>query len=269
MNIVSNPALVDILAASHAVGTLRGGARRRFEALARAHPSVRVAALTWQERLSSLTEIQPAQTPHPAVWKRIEGLLAAERQAQAMAAAAAAKGPAAARPGAGWWSSPAPWRWVGALATVAAVAVGVRGMMDAQGFAREAAALQGQIAQLRQQLAVAPQVRYVAVLVDEQSLATMLVTVDAANRRLVLKRVAAFQEAPDKSLQLWALPPDGRPRSLGVLGRDEVVRLNASDDQVRQVPALAISLEPLGGVPSEGGPTGPVLFKGALIQTAL
>lgn len=35
------------------------------------------------------------------------------------------------------------------------------------------------------------------------------------------------------------------------------------------VPTLAISLEPKGGVPSEPGPTGPVLFKGALIQTML
>jgi anti-sigma-K factor RskA len=38
---------------------------------------------------------------------------------------------------------------------------------------------------------------------------------------------------------------------------------------VKQVPTLAISLEPKGGVPSEGGPTGPVLFKGALIQRML
>jgi anti-sigma-K factor RskA len=38
---------------------------------------------------------------------------------------------------------------------------------------------------------------------------------------------------------------------------------------VREVPALAISLEPKGGVPSAGGPTGPVLFKGALLQTTL
>jgi anti-sigma-K factor RskA len=37
---------------------------------------------------------------------------------------------------------------------------------------------------------------------------------------------------------------------------------------VQQVPALAVSLEPRGGVPSERGPTGPVLFKGALVPTA-
>ena len=35
---------------------------------------------------------------------------------------------------------------------------------------------------------------------------------------------------------------------------------------VNGVPTLAISLEPRGGVPEAGGPTGPVLFKGALIQ---
>ncbi|MFS2056300.1 RNA polymerase subunit sigma-70, partial [Variovorax sp. CT11-76] len=38
---------------------------------------------------------------------------------------------------------------------------------------------------------------------------------------------------------------------------------------VRAVPTLAISLEPKGGVPSEGGPTGPVLFKGALIEKTI
>jgi anti-sigma-K factor RskA len=38
---------------------------------------------------------------------------------------------------------------------------------------------------------------------------------------------------------------------------------------VKQVPTLAISLEPKGGVPSAGGPTGPVLFKGALIQKVI
>jgi anti-sigma-K factor RskA len=65
------------------------------------------------------------------------------------------------------------------------------------------------------------------------------------------------------------LPAAGGPRSLGVLGADPVIRLTASDAQVTQVPALAISLEPKGGVPSERGPTGPVLFKGALIQTVL
>ncbi|MGD7278606.1 anti-sigma factor, partial [Ralstonia pseudosolanacearum] len=35
------------------------------------------------------------------------------------------------------------------------------------------------------------------------------------------------------------------------------------------VPALAVSVEPRGGSPDPNGPTGPVIFKGALIDSAL
>ena len=63
--------------------------------------------------------------------------------------------------------------------------------------------------------------------------------------------------------------PTGEPRSLGVLGEQRIVRLEASEGDVASVPLLAISLEPKGGVPSAGGPTGPVLFKGALIRNGL
>ena len=50
MNITQHPDLLDRLAASYALGTLRGGARRRFETLAREHATVRAAALVWQTR---------------------------------------------------------------------------------------------------------------------------------------------------------------------------------------------------------------------------
>ena len=96
----------------------------------------------------------------------------------------------------------------------------------------------------------------------------MLVTFDPKSKKLTLKRVGEFQESADQSLQLWALPQAGGAKSLGVLGNDAVMRLAASSGDVN-APTLAISLEPKGGVPSAGGPTGPVLFKGALIETAL
>ena len=80
--------------------------------------------------------------------------------------------------------------------------------------------------------------------------------------------VRDFQEPADQSLQLWALPQAGGAKSLGVLGGDPVIKLTALGNDVN-VPTLAISLEPKGGVPSAGGPTGPVLFKGSMIQTAL
>ena len=106
-----------------------------------------------------------------------------------------------------------------------------------------------------------------AVLADDRSSASMLVTFDPKHGTLTLKRLGAFQEGPDKSLQLWALPPSGGPRSLGVLGETPVVKLTAAENQVRDPHTLAVSLEPKGGVPGEGGPTGPVLFKGPMLPT--
>jgi anti-sigma-K factor RskA len=123
------------------------------------------------------------------------------------------------------------------------------------------------VAALQTQLAATPRVEYVAVLVDEKAAASMLMTVDGQRGQLTLKRVGGYREADDRSLQLWALPPGGAPRSLGVLGRDAVLRLPADAQALREVPAVAISLEPLGGVPSERGPTGPVLFSGSVIGT--
>ena len=271
MNVSQNPALIEQLAASYALGTLRGGARRRFEQLARAHAPMRAAALIWQGRLASVAELQPQAAPSPAVWKRIENLVNAEKQAKAVKAARA---PVPVSPG-GWWASLSLWRGLtaaGTMAAVVAVVVGANLSKLNAGLDSQVAGLDGQVKDLTVKLATAsliPQIQYVAVLADDKAAASMLVTFDQKSQKLILKRVGGFQEQPDKSLQLWALPPTGGPKSLGVLGSDAVVRLNAAGSDVRQVPALAISLEPKGGVPSTGGPTGPVLFKGALIETAL
>ncbi|MDO8905143.1 anti-sigma factor domain-containing protein [Hydrogenophaga sp.] len=259
MNIHDHPELLDQLAAAYALGTLRGGARRRFEALAREKAPVRAAALIWQSRVASMNELQTTHTPSPAVWTRINNLVQAERDEASMAAV---RIPTPAPASGGWWRNLTVWRSAsaaGALATVLAVvtAVGLRDDLGAR------------IGELQAQLEATPAIEYVAVLNDEQAGAAMLVTFDPKSGRLTLQRVGGFQEAADKSLQLWALPPTGGPRSLGVLSEERLLQLTAGEADVREVPTLAISLEPKGGVPSETGPTGPVLFKGALIQKML
>jgi len=263
MNLSRHPELLDRLAASYSLGTLRGGARRRFESLARDQAPVRAAALVWQSRWSGLTELQELAQPSSHVWTRIHNLVEAEKSAQAMQAAHI---PADRKPSGSWWHSLLVWRGAaaaGALATVAAVAIGVQ----VHGALKSTSGQQ--IATLQQQLQATPQIQYVAVLADDKAAASMLVTFDPKNNQLVLQRVGGFQEGADKSLQLWALPPAGGPRSLGVLGQEKLLKLVAGEADVRQVPALAISLEPKGGVPSATGPTGPVLFKGELIQRTL
>ena len=260
MNLIHNPSLTEQLAASYALGTLRGGARRRFEALARTHSEVRAQALIWQGRLSSVAELQPHAVPSAAVWKRIENLVKAEKENQAMQEARVAAKPEAG----GWWSSLNLWRGLSSMGVgVAAVALTVGVNLNSIN-----AKLGGEVQELTARLSATPEIQYVAVLSDDKAAASMLVTFDPKSKKLTLKRVGGFQESPDKSLQLWALPQTGGPKSLGVLGSDAVVKLTAAGNEVN-VPTLAISLEPKGGVPAGSGPSGPVLFKGALIETSL
>jgi len=107
------------------------------------------------------------------------------------------------------------------------------------------------------------------VLNDDKDAASMLVTFDPKKKQLVLQRVGGFKESDDKSLQLWALPPGGAPRSLGVLDNAPGLRLAASESDVHAVPTLAVTLEAKGGVPPGSGPKGPVVFKGALIEKTI
>jgi anti-sigma-K factor RskA len=264
MNLRQHPELLDRLAAAYALGTLRGGAKRRFETLAREQAPVRAAALIWQSRIASLNELQSRAEPGPEVWTRIHNLVRADQERHAMRQARTTQtttAPAAST-AAGWWRNLALWRTAAASGMAVAV-LAVTGSV----LLREQ--LGGQIAGLQAQLQATPQVGYVAVLTDAQSAASMLVTFDPKARRLTLQRVGDYREADDRSLQLWALPPGAPPQSLGVLGRDKLLRLVAGEADVQRSPALAISLEPRGGVPGERGPTGPVLFKGAVIQPQL
>jgi anti-sigma-K factor RskA len=269
MNLRNKPELLDRLAAAYALGTLRGGARRRFESLARESPTVRAAALIWQERFASMTELQAGDQPSPNVWKRIENLLAAAPGAALKENAMLEK----LRRALGLWRGAA---LAAALAGVAAIVVGVN-------LSREVASNESQLAQARQQgsqlaaqnaqlaarMQAMPEIQYVAVLANDQSSPSVLVTFDPKKNLMTFKRVGGFQEGPDKSLQLWALMPSGGPKSLGVLGEQPMTQMPAAEGEVKQMPMLAVSLEPKGGVPGEGGPTGPVLFKGALLQTSI
>jgi len=259
MDLTRHPDLLDRLASSYALGTLRAGARRRFESMAREQPSVRAAAIVWQVRVASLNELQVLQTPEPAVWTGIDRLLRAEQESPIQPATSPDRISAAADTAQPWWSRLGWWRGAataGACATLLAVVTGWN--LHGQGNA--------EVARLEAQLRAMPQDAYVAVLQDDKSTASMLVTFDPRSNRLTLQRVGNYQESADRSLQLWAIAPTGGPRSLGVLNRDKLLRLAAGEADVRDASVLAISLEPRGGVPGSGGPTGPVLFSGTLIQ---
>jgi len=68
------------------------------------------------------------------------------------------------------------------------------------------------------------------------------------------------------SAQLWVIPADGKPRSLGLLPAAAAGRVApppGTADLLARNAVLAVSIEPLGGSPT-GLPTGPVVLTGKL-----
>jgi len=109
---------------------------------------------------------------------------------------------------------------------------------------------------------------YVAVLSDARTNRAVLVaTAGQADKVLRVNTLDPAIQVSGRSLELWALPRDGKPKSLGLVGAGRaVLRLaDTAERSLGNVPALAISLEPQGGSPT-GQPTGPVLYSGPCVK---
>lgn len=261
--------LLEQLAGAYALGSLQGGARRRLETLARTQPEVREAVTRWQQQLAGLTELVPPVDPPLGLWRRIEGVLRADLALRGEPLPE--QGAPTPRRGGGLALG---WGWLSAALGLGLAAALAWGWEQQSSLRREGGQLREQLVlqrqaldQARAELASVTRVGYVAVLADAKSGPALLVTFDPVSRRLGVKRVGSYQEAEEKSLQLWTIAPGQAPKSLGVLGREARERLQAEAPDVSEPRLLAISLEPRGGVPSERGPTGPVLFTGPVLKT--
>jgi anti-sigma-K factor RskA len=220
--------LVDRLAAEYVAGTLRGGARRRFESLLPAHALLREATRAWQDRLMPLTAaIAPVQ-PSGNVWRRVS-----ERIGDGRNDAKAASGA---------WHRLSFWRGLTAVASVAAIGLAVL---------------------LANPRAVPPPVVVVLAATNAAGSvqpASIVASISGDGASLVARPIVPVSVQADRSLELWAVPTQGAPRSLGLLpgGSGTVVlhsRVLAGAD------TLAVTLEPAGGSPT-GKPTGPIVYAG-------
>lgn len=227
------PHLADALAAQYVAGTLQGAARRRFQALLPAHPALRAAVREWEQRLMPLTVVIEPQAPSAQVWQRIESRL----WPQAVPAAPPS-----------WWQRLALWRGVSALATVAALGLGVLLSNPPPAQPPVVVVLQGTGG-------------------AAQGVSTFVASLSSDGRSLVTRALQPVALEPDRALELWAVPPQGAPRSLGLISADgaTVVPRNRLPASLLKgdTAALAVSLEPPGGSPT-GTPTGPVLYAGKL-----
>lgn len=236
------------LAAEYALGTLRGRARERFRRWMAEDIAIADAAMQWEVRLAPMSAAIAPVRPPARVWRAILERLDAGKAR-----------------GEGLWTSLAFWRNLG---------------LAASGMAAVLLAGLGLIAPQAPQQAPPPVVlrvpsnemaaTYLAVLSDSRTQKPMLVVSAGRNSNdLWVKTLDPAIHVPDRSLELWALPPGKAPKSLGVVAPSEkmtALKLAAVADQsLAEVPAFAISLEPMGGSPT-GAPTGPVLFTGPCIK---
>ncbi|MFN3888613.1 MAG: anti-sigma factor domain-containing protein [Aquabacterium sp.] len=226
----SREQLAERLAAEYVLGTLHGGARRRFETLLPAHPRLRQARLDWERRLLQLDDaIQPV-TPSPRVWAGIEQRLFGETRAMVR-----------------WWQKLVLWQGAAGLAAAAALTLGV---------------LLSQPAPVQPPIVVVMAAQPAAAAPGVQP-ASFVASVSGDGRSLVLKPLTEGQQvALNKALELWAVPAQGAPRSLGLVSAERATTVLRTQ-LLKDTAAFAVSVEPPGGSPT-GAPTGPIVSVGQL-----
>lgn len=227
MKLARHPRL-DALCAEYLLGTLRGGARRRFERALREEPLVaqRVELLV-RTYMPKATE-QQAVEPRADAWQRLRRELRLEALAPPWYARIAA--------------ALSPMQW--ATAAVAAMVLGIALTL----------------------LRPADDFTTVARLAGAD--APVVTAALSSERRTLQLRAAQPTPAPaGRSYELWLVPAEGGPAvSLGVVAAlDARVTLPATQaPRLRPGAKLAVSVEPVGGSPT-GVATGPIILVGDII----
>jgi anti-sigma-K factor RskA len=235
--------LIERLAAEYALGTMTGGARRRFERAMRDDVRVAQAAMRWQQRLLPLDARLPPAPAGAALWARIE------RQAFGGAtAAAAAAQPKAQR----WWQ-----RWLAPL-PAGALAMGVLLGSLAPGLYRQ---LQGDAFETQ-----LPE-SYVGVLATADGRPGLIVSSLRRGQVVDFKRLAPVPAPAGQVPFLWTLDAQGRAQPVGPLpafdgrGLASLKLAQPAEALFQRAVELAVSLEAAGAAPP-AQPGGGFVYRG-------
>jgi anti-sigma-K factor RskA len=264
MNLTRYPQLVDLLAAEYVLGTLRGGARLRFQQYADQDSTIRKAIDEWQRRMSPMAELGEPCRPPAAVWEAIERRLGLTnvRDSAREAARSRAVVETPARPSRSLFDNLAFWRgWAIGVTGLAAIAVvvAVRSLLPSSTTPVTAPTV-------AQQPAAA--VSHVAVLNNQDAHPVMLVAWDEAHSTMTLHPLGKIELPPGREMELWGIPASGHPVSLGMLPNDASGKVTAGQQKPESYDALAVSIEAPGGSPDHNAPSGPVVFTGKLLPVS-
>nr|WP_314858285.1 anti-sigma factor [uncultured Undibacterium sp.] len=244
MNIQHNQRLQHQLAAEFVLGTLRGGARRRFNTWLQTDPHLQQIVREWQAHLMPMMEFSTSKVPQVQVWHNIEKQLklGAQRGQKAFFQ---------------FLQELQFWRGLSLVASAALV------LMAVFVFKPQDSSLPAEL--------------YVATLSDDKAQPIAVISSDSKRRQVLLRFVNRPQVTSNQSLELWSISKEGKIRSLGLVDNvanqaaktGEVLRINLPDGVTNDTPQLlAISLEPKGGSGNPEKPSGPILFKGNWLKTA-
>lgn len=226
------PELLDKLAAEYVLGTLDGAARRRFDRLLLESAAARAAVEEWQTRLGAMAQQFPEVTPRRALWQRIEDSIEPVTEMPSMG-------------GLGFWRR---WALVSSVAFVAAVIFIFKELPT-------------------EETLVPPQ--SVAFVNEENLTPLWVVSMNFDTGELTTQAVSATAQDIDRVYELWMLPAQGNPQSLGLMPvNGDTTRRNFSPallDLLRGAQGLAVSIEPPGGSPT-GLPTGPVVYQAEMVD---
>jgi anti-sigma-K factor RskA len=226
----------EALAAEHALGVLSGRERAQAEARAARDPAFAALVQAWRDRLGPLGDAVPAVNPPARLWARIERVLPANDNA------------AAARRLRFWRGAT-----VGSLG-LAAASLAVAAMLAS----RPPVVLPPR----------APAPILNASLVSQAGAQPLFVAAyDPDRKALIVTSLVPPGTDPVHVHQLWLIPADGKPRSLGMVepGSSKSMPMPGGlAPMLEEGVALAVSVEPPGGSPKAEGPSGPIAASGKL-----
>ncbi|MDF2179776.1 anti-sigma factor [Aliiglaciecola sp. CAU 1673] len=223
--------LRNALAAEYVLGTLRGGARRRYQKLIMSNQTIAETTWLWEQYLNGMGETIAPVAPDARVWQSIQQKLGFVESNVVLKEV-----------GKGHQKQPTGWRNMVTFAIAASILIAV--IWTAVGPS------------------LMPPVTQIAVVNNQQSQPLWLIEI--SDRQLRVRATEQLTARVDKDFELWIVPADGTaPVSLGVLPKAGEKSV-AAPESLKRVPinVLAVSLEPLGGSPT-GQPT-EVLYTSAL-----